>query len=60
MVDYGDVFTRSKFEVEKSRTFGMIKPDAYLNMGKILNQIYEAGFTLNKLKMSKFTEEGAE
>lgn len=32
----------------------MIKPDAYLNIGKILDQIYQAGFQVSRLKMSKF------
>ena len=29
VVDYGDVFTRQKFEVNRQKTFAMIKPDAY-------------------------------
>ena len=36
VTDYGDVHTRKKFEVDRSRTFAMIKPDGYKNMGKIL------------------------
>lgn len=39
VTDYGDVHTRRKFEVDKSRTFAMIKPHAYANMGKILDNI---------------------
>lgn len=29
VTDYGDVHTRKKFEVDRARTFAMIKPDAY-------------------------------
>jgi nucleoside diphosphate kinase len=37
------------------RTFGMVKPDAYTNIGKILDQVYAAGFKVSKLKMSRFS-----
>jgi nucleoside-diphosphate kinase len=33
----------------------MIKPDCYIQTGKIINEIYRNGFTISKLKMSKFT-----
>ena len=57
VADYADDFTRKSFEKAREKTFGMIKPDAYLNIGHILTQIYRDGFKLNKLKMSKFTGE---
>lgn len=59
VTDYGDVHTRKKFEVDKSRTFAMIKPDAYGNMGKIFDRIAQEGFIINKLKMSKFNRQSA-
>jgi nucleoside-diphosphate kinase len=55
VIDYGDVATRNKFEVDRQRTFAMIKPDAYPHIGKIIDAIYQSGFKINKLKMSKFT-----
>ena len=57
IVDYGDVATRKKFEVERQRTFAMIKPDAYKHMGKIIDAIYVNGFRISKMKMSRFTNE---
>lgn len=54
IVDYGDVATRNKFEVDRQRTFAMIKPDAYKHIGKIIDAIYVNGFKISKLKMSKF------
>jgi nucleoside-diphosphate kinase len=33
----------------------MIKPDAYTNIGKIIDAIYLNGFKISKLKMSRFT-----
>jgi nucleoside-diphosphate kinase len=44
VTDYGDVHTRKKFEVDRSRTFAMIKPDGYRHMGKIFDSIAQAGF----------------
>lgn len=35
----------------------MIKPDCYLNIGKIIARIQSEGFMINKLKMFKFTPE---
>lgn len=37
----------------------MIKPDAYLNIGKIIQRIQAEGFQINKLKMFKFTPDQA-
>ena len=54
VTDYGDVQTRNHFENQRQRTFALIKPDSYMNMGKIMNDIYGAGFKINRLKMSKF------
>lgn len=56
LVDYGDIFTQNKFEAEAGRTFAMVKPDCYIQTGKIIDAIYKNGFTISKLKMSKFTK----
>jgi nucleoside-diphosphate kinase len=56
VTDYGDVHTRKRFEVDKSRTFAMIKPDAYKDIGKIIDAISQSGFAINKLKMSRFSK----
>lgn len=59
IVEYGDVATRKRFEVDRQRTFAMIKPDAYTNIGKIIDAIYLNGFKIAKLKMSRFTPASA-
>lgn len=59
VTDYGDVHTRARFEVDRQRTFAMIKPDAYHQMGKILDAVFQNGFKINKLKMSRFTADTA-
>lgn len=55
VTDYGDVRTRNKFSSLRSRTFAMIKPDAYKNLGKIVDQIYVNNFEIVSLKMSRFS-----
>ena len=59
LVEYGDLFTRQKFESKRQRTFAMIKPDAYNSTGKIIDSIYQSGFMISKLKMTRFTPESA-
>jgi nucleoside-diphosphate kinase len=54
LVEYGDLFTRQRFEDKKQRSFAMIKPDAYTSTGKIIDAIYQNGFVISKLKMSRF------
>ena len=38
----------------------MIKPDGYLEIGRILNAIEEEGFTISNLKMARMTQQDAE
>lgn len=38
----------------------MIKPDCYLNIGKIINTIEEDGFTISNLKMARMSEQDAQ
>ena len=60
VIDYGDVATRREFESKRQRTFAMIKPDCYAQMGQIIDAIQAKGFTLNKLKMSRFNRQTSE
>lgn len=34
----------------------MIKPDAYTNIGKIIDAVYQNGYKISKLKMSRFNQ----
>ncbi len=59
--DYGDQYTKNVFQETRSSTFGMIKPCSYMNIGKIIDYIYNtAGFTISKLKMTKLLPSDAE
>ena len=55
VIDYADVFTRQRFEYKRSKTFGMIKPDCYNSIGKILDIIFAAGFSISNLKMRRLS-----
>lgn len=58
LVEYGDAFTRSCFSKAKETTFAMIKPDAYVHTGKIIDHIQKSGFLISRLKMGKFSAAG--
>jgi nucleoside-diphosphate kinase len=55
VTEYSDAHTYNHFNRTRTHTFAMIKPHAYQNFGKILDAVTAAGFTISKLKMSKFT-----
>jgi len=55
IVDYADTFTRKNFETRRERTFGMIKPDCYQHIGKIIDIIENSGFVIGNIKMAKMT-----
>jgi len=38
-----------------NRTFAMIKPDAYANIGKIITVIEKSGLLISNVKMTKMT-----
>ncbi len=60
IVGFADEFTRRKFESSRGKTFAMVKPDAYLSLGKIIMAVEQSGFKITNLKMAKFTEPLAE
>lgn len=55
LVNYGDQFTKLEFASKITKTLALIKPDAYTNIGKILQFIEQAGFNIGNIKMVKFT-----
>jgi nucleoside-diphosphate kinase len=42
--EYADLYTRTAFETKREKTYAMIKPDAYLHIGKIIQRIQDEGF----------------
>ena len=55
ITEYGDVFTRQKFENKRGRTFAMIKPDSYIHIGKITDVIISNGFKISQMQMAKLS-----
>ena len=55
IADYGDTATRKAFARGKETQFALLKPDAYMHTGKIIDSIYSNGFIISKLKMSRFS-----
>ena len=61
VVEYADVYTRKAFEARKSRTLAIVKPNAYNQVGKIVDTINQAGgILIAKMKMVKLTKDDAE
>ena len=59
LVEYGDDYTKNYFEEIRSNTFGLIKPEGYLSIGKIIDMIYQCEFTISRLKLCKMSPEDA-
>lgn len=55
IADYGDTATRKVFARGKETQFALLKPDAYMHTGKIIDSLYQNGFIISKLKMSRFS-----
>ncbi len=60
VVDYGDDFTRKYFAPFVQKTFAMIKPNAFENMGKIIDVILQTELKISKLKIVRLTKADAE
>ena len=60
LVQYADEFTRNAFEENKTSSFALILPSAYLSIGKIIDIILQNNFTISKMKMNKLTQNEAE
>ncbi|XP_053915838.1 nucleoside diphosphate kinase 7 isoform X1 [Cuculus canorus] len=51
LVDYGDQYTARKLGSHRERTLALIKPDAMPQMGELIDNIINEGFTITKAKM---------
>ncbi len=56
-MDYADQSTKELLFARKERTFALIKPDAYSNIGKIIDIIIANGFQINRAQMLRLNEE---
>ena len=55
LVEYGDDYTKNYFEDIRSNSFALIKPEGYLNIGKIIDIIYQCEFNISRLKLCKMS-----
>ena len=56
ILDFGDEVTRNNCAQEHESTFALIKPGSMDQMGSILTDIHQAGFTLARTKMVHINE----
>jgi len=59
IVDYGDEFTKNAMEKKSERTLALIKPDAFLKLGKIIDAVYKDGFRIAQLRTLQLTRRDA-
>eukprot|EP00347_Sterkiella_histriomuscorum_P017719 403348257 len=57
IIEFADQVTKDLLFSKKERTFVMIKPDAYTNIGKIIDIILQNGFQINRLQMLRMNDE---
>jgi len=60
VVEYSDEFTQKKFGPKQEKTLGIVKPDAYAHLGKIIDAVIASGLQVGELRMMKLTGEQAE
>lgn len=59
IIEYADTYTQNIFEEINRSTYGMIKPDSYINIGKIIDYISQTQMRIAKLKMVRLRREDA-
>ncbi|KNC50898.1 nucleoside diphosphate kinase [Thecamonas trahens ATCC 50062] len=59
VIDYGDEYTAQTIGSQLERTLALIKPDAYISMGKIVDEVSKAGLSVAQARMVKLTERQA-
>ena len=63
---YADDFTRKAFHSQEAggqnlqKSFVLIKPDAYIHVGKMIDMIEQAGFKISNLKMTRLQAQEAQ
>jgi len=57
IVDYGDERTRKVFEVNRGRTFGVVTPAGYNQMGEVMIAARDAGMVISQLKMIRLSRD---
>merc|ERR1711904_266023 len=59
-VEYSDEYTANKLAPKQEKTLGIIKPDAYAHLGKVIDTIVAAGLQVSEARMTKLTPDQVE
>ena len=59
ITEFGDNSTKQSVNMAnvKERAFILVKPDAYLHLGKIISEVCSYGYQVNRVAMARFNEE---
>eukprot|EP00286_Rhodomonas_abbreviata_P012028 CAMPEP_0181329808 /NCGR_PEP_ID=MMETSP1101-20121128/23527_1 /TAXON_ID=46948 /ORGANISM="Rhodomonas abbreviata, Strain Caron Lab Isolate" /LENGTH=376 /DNA_ID=CAMNT_0023438949 /DNA_START=135 /DNA_END=1262 /DNA_ORIENTATION=- len=60
ITDYGDEFTKTALAAKMEKTLALVKPDAFLRFGRILDAIYKDGFRVAQMKSLQMTRGDAQ
>jgi hypothetical protein len=60
VLDFADEYTRGKLGSRQERTYGMVKPNAIKNMGKIMDMAIKDGFRIARCRLLKLSKEETE
>mmetsp|Transcript_59505 Transcript_59505/g.141475 ORF Transcript_59505/g.141475 Transcript_59505/m.141475 type:complete len:374 (+) Transcript_59505:182-1303(+) len=60
ITDYGDDFTKGALQTKMEKTLALIKPDAFLKSGKILDAIARDGFRVGQMRSLKLSQADVE
>lgn len=60
ITDYGDDFTKTALSAKMEKTLALVKPDAYLKFGRILDAIYRDGFRVAQMRSLQMTRRDAQ
>ena len=56
ILEFADPLTSRRFEVARSTTLALVKPDGYPHIGKIMDIIYQNGLEIGRMKMLKLSK----
>jgi len=57
LLSYADDYTKSRLEEVKGRTLAIVKPEAFNQIGKVIDSLYKNNFTIGGLRSCKLTSQ---
>lgn len=60
VIGFADEYTIKKLGTKRQKTLGIVKPDAYVHLGKIIDAAFSSGLVIGEMQMLKITREQAE